>query len=167
MIIAAIIVTLVALSLLWSYRRRRGSEPGFGFVYVNQDGTVRELSPAEREYVSAEYSGGDSGRPYIKSRFESVDGWGSQSGFILRRRVPTAISILPVHPAFDERETALVSDFFASFRAAGDLIETRSDGSVVCTPNPLLSKKKRFELSRIYHLEEQRRREALAKSDGD
>lgn len=163
MLVAAIIIALLILGALWPYRPRRGSESGFKFVYVNQDGTARELSPGEREYVSAEYSGGDSGRPYIKSSFESVDGWGSQSGFIPRRRVPTEIRILPIHPDFDAREKALGDDILASFRAAGDIVETREDGSVVCTPNPQLSTKERFELSRKYHLEEQRRREALAK----
>lgn len=108
-------------------------------------------------------SGGDGGRPYIKSRYKCADGWGSQSGFIERRRVPSRITILPVHPDYDALEKEIGYDMLGSLRAAGDIIETNDDGSITCTPNPSISRKERFELSRQYVLAEQRRREALAK----
>jgi hypothetical protein len=138
------------------------SDSGFEFVYVNQDGSVRELSPAEQTYLSEEFSGGDSGRPYIKSSYKSRDGWGSMSGFIARRSVPARITILPVHPDYDAREKELGFDMLGSHRAAGDIIQTNADGSVSCTPNPNISHAERFELSRRWHLEDQRQREMLA-----
>jgi hypothetical protein len=162
MIIATIVVVVIA-ALVWKFRPRRGHEPGFKYVYVNQDGSARELSPAERAYLSEEFSGGDGGRPYIKSSYESTDGWGSQSGFIERRRVPSRLAILPVHPDYDTREKEFGQDMLGSHRAATDIIETNPDGSISCTPNPKLSTKERFALSRNYMLEDQRRREALAK----
>jgi hypothetical protein len=63
------------------------------FVYVNQDGSARELSPDERIYLSSEFDLFDSGAPYLKARYESRDVCGSQSGFMLRRLVPDQSAI--------------------------------------------------------------------------
>lgn len=160
--IAIVIVALVAW-FAFQTRPRRKPEPGFKFVYVNQDGSARELSPGEQSYLAEEFLGGDSGRPYIKSHYKSSDGWGSKSGFIARRKVPSGIVILPVHPNYDVLKEALGHDMLGSHRAAGDIIKKNPDGSITCTPNPHISGKARFELSRQYTLEEQRQREALAK----
>lgn len=141
---------------------RRFAEPDLEFVYVNQDGTVRELSPAEQAYLSEDYAGADSGRPYVKSHYESQDGWGSLSGFLERHKVPTHLVISPVHPDFDARSKDLGFDVLDSHRAAGDIIETHADGSVSCTPNPEISSAERFELMRDWHLAHQRERERLA-----
>ncbi len=162
MVVATIVIVVIA-ALVWKFRPRRGHEPGFKYVYVNQDGSARELSPADQAYLSEEFSGADGGRPYIKSSYESTDGWGSQSGYIERRRVPWRVAILPVHPDYDAREKAVGQDMFGAHRAAEDIIETNPDGSVTCTPNPKLSSIERFELFRKYTLAEQQRREALAK----
>ena len=129
---------------------------------MNQDGSLRELSPGERTYLSREYLGGDSGRPYVKSDYQSRDGWGSLSGFIERHKVPAQIKILPVHPDYDARAEELGFDTLDPHRAAGDIIETRPDGSVTCTPNPRVSSAERFELMRNWHLAYQRERERLA-----
>ena len=137
-------------------------EPNFEFVYMNQDSSVRELSPAEQTYLSKEFSGGDSGRPYVKSSCKSRDGWGSLSGFIERGKVPAQIKISPVHPDFDARVKELGFDMLDSHRAAGDIIETNADGSVSCSPNPQISSAERFELMRNWHLAHQRERERLA-----
>jgi len=158
----AILIVLAVVALVWKLGPRRLSGPGFKFVYVNQDGSVRELSPGEREYLSEKYLGGDSGRPYIKSRYSSLDGWGSISGFIRRSYVPARITILPVHPDYDAREKELGFDMLDSHRAAGDVIETRADGSIVCIPNPEISSTEWFDLSRSWYLEDQRKREKLA-----
>lgn len=163
MLIAAIAVIII-VGLVWKFGPRRSNEPGFKYVYVNQVGSVRELSRGEQSYLSEQFSGGDSGRPYIKSSYESSDGWGSQSGYIERRRVPSRFTILPVHPNYDELEKELGHDMLGSNRAAGDIIETNIDGSITCTPNPNISRKERFELLRNYMLADQRRREALAKT---
>lgn len=129
---------------------------------MNQDGSVRELSPAERAYLSQEFSGDDSGRPYIKSDHLKRDGWGSLSGFIERRKVPAQIRVLPVHPDYDAKAEELGFDQLDSHRAAGDIIETNADGSVSCTPNPRLSHAERVERMREWELGFQRERERLA-----
>ena len=158
------IAILVAL-LVWKYGPRRKKEPGFNYVYVNQDGSVRELSPGEKEYVSADYAAGDGARPYIKSNYRSSDGWGSQSGFMSRRKVPSRVRILPVNPDYDDLVKELEDDPLGSHRAAGDRIEHQEDGSILITPNPNISRREGFKLARDFMLAEQRKREALARLD--
>lgn len=129
---------------------------------MNQDGSVRELSPGERTYLSTKFSGGDGGRPYIKFRHESRDGWGSLSGFIERRRVPARVEIAPCHPDFDAREKALRVDLLDSLRAAGDRIDLGADGSTSSIPNPQLTRRERFDRIRTWQLARQAEREKLA-----
>lgn len=138
-------------------------QPEFDYVYVNQDGSARELSPRERTYLSTEFSGGDGGRPYIKATYDSRDGWGSLSGFLARRSVPANLTVEPVRPDYDPLEHEGASILLGQARAAGDVIVENADGSVTCTPNPRMSHRDRFELSRRYWLDEQRRREESAK----
>ena len=45
-------------------------------VYVNEDGSVRELTEAERTYVETEFSPLDVARPYIKLRYADRTAWG-------------------------------------------------------------------------------------------
>lgn len=149
----------------WTLRPRRPPEPGFEFVHVNHDGSVRELSPDERTYLSTDFAPGDSARPNVKTLYASRDGWGSRSGFIRRRAVPSHVTIEPVHPEYDARVKALVVDPLASHRAAGDMIATQADGSVVCTPNPSISRVERFRLMRRHVLAEASVREELARSE--
>jgi len=44
-------------------------------VYVNEDGSVRELTEAEKKYVDAEFSRLDGARPYVKSRYTDRTAW--------------------------------------------------------------------------------------------
>lgn len=144
-------------------RRYDADEPGFPFVYVNQDGTVRELSPAEREYLSTEFDPTDGGRPYVKGTYESRDGWGSVSGYLARAAVPSGVVVAPVHPDYDARVKELREDWLDADRAAGDVIVNNPDGTITVSPNPSISREARFERIRRHTLEAQRRREELAK----
>lgn len=133
------------------------------FVHVNQDGSVRELSPDEKKYLSQSFGGGDGDRPYIKDSYESKNGWGSVSGFLSRHRVPSGVKINPVNPnyvppPFDWRRQSIEDG-----RRVGDIVTENADGSVTCTPNPNLSPKARFELLREIELERQKARELLAR----
>jgi hypothetical protein len=160
-IIAFFVILIVVFT--WKVRPRRGHESGFEFVYVNQDGSARELSPDERVYLTQKFIGGDGGRPYIKRYYESRDGWGIRSGYIKRRHVPARIRILPVNPNYDTEVKKIAWDFKEFQRASGYIIVENPNGSFTCTPNPAISRKKRFELARNQLLEQQCRREELAK----
>lgn len=166
MLPAAILVVVIG-GLVWLFVSRRGNkgdqELGYGLVYVNQDGSMRELSPKEQAYTSEEFENYDSGRPYIKSNYKSVDGWGSQSGFMERRRVPKGLVVLPVHSNYDAREEEMGNDMFAAERAAGYIIQENGDGSTTVMPNPDIPIKEQVALVKQHVLQEQRTREALAK----
>jgi hypothetical protein len=58
------------------------------FVYVNQDGTVRDLMADEREYLNEEFHGADGGRPYIKLKYEDRTPDSKIGGFLYRSMVP-------------------------------------------------------------------------------
>jgi hypothetical protein len=133
------------------------------FVYVNQDGSVRELSRDEREYLSQDFHPGDGGRPYIKSSYESHDGWGSVSGFVLRKRVPRKIAVEPVNPNYVPPVVDARREMIEDSEVVGDVITENADGSVTCSPNPSIPLTKRFELLRQVQLERQLGREKLAR----
>jgi len=69
------------------------AEAVYPYVYVNDDGDVRELHLAERQYLEAPFSPFDGGRPYVKGSFDARDGWGSIEGFCHRSKVPRDLSI--------------------------------------------------------------------------
>jgi hypothetical protein len=145
------------------------SATGFPYVYVNQDGSVRELSPNEQKYLSTEFSGADGGRPYVKPKYETRNGWGSQSGYLQRNLVPKHLTIEPVKSNYDmavkEFDQNFMQTRWNAERAAGDTVTVHPDGSISSTPNPTISPKERFDLIRAYNLAEQRKREALANVD--
>jgi hypothetical protein len=65
----------------------------FEYVYVENDGTVRELVFEEKKYLNEEFENTDGNRPYIKSRYNQLTPDKKISGFILRIRVPKNIKI--------------------------------------------------------------------------
>ena len=97
MILSTLLAPILLLLGWWLFlrRSRRATEAGFRYVYVNLDGSARELTSEEREYLSETFSGGDGGRPYIKFRYESLTPDGRMSGFLERRQLPARIGIQP------------------------------------------------------------------------
>src|ERR1700752_5006233 len=61
-------------------------------VYVNEDGSVRELTEAEKKYVDTEFSALDGARPYVKSRYSERTAWGLR-GYLPPADVPYGTSI--------------------------------------------------------------------------
>ena len=74
-------------------RPQRRREPGFEYVYVEDDGNARELDAKEREYLSTTFEGGDGARPYIKLQYESLTLDGRLSGYLPRSQLPKGIPI--------------------------------------------------------------------------
>lgn len=68
---------------------RRGSQ----FVYVKIDGTIRELTNDEIEYLSEEFHPNDGGRPYIKSYYEELTPDNKIWGFLLREKIPENMKV--------------------------------------------------------------------------
>ncbi len=92
--------TIATLALYYYVRHfmpLRPKEQGFAYVYIEEDGTVRELDEEEREYLSTEFHGADGDRPYIKSRYNQLTPDKKISGYLPRRRLPRRIKIKPVN----------------------------------------------------------------------
>lgn len=66
----------------------------FEFVYVENDGTVRELDKDEIEYLETEFEPSDGARPYIKSSYEQLTPDKKILGFLQRSKVPKEIEII-------------------------------------------------------------------------
>ena len=109
-------LTLLAIYLWIRYQRTRSSrpagsvppprplwstspKPSEALLYIEADGSARELTDAEKKYVDTDFSPVDGARPYVKSRYKQRDGWGEIKGFLHRKRLPKDIAIQPAPPS--------------------------------------------------------------------
>jgi hypothetical protein len=74
-------------------RPRRRKEPGFDYVWVDDDGEARELDADERAYLSTTFHPADGARPYVKIRYESRTPDGRLSGYLRRRQLPARVPV--------------------------------------------------------------------------
>ena len=58
------------------------------YIYVNEDGSYRELRDDERKYLEEKFHPADGNRPYVKSTFYSKTPDGKISGFLNRTKLP-------------------------------------------------------------------------------
>jgi hypothetical protein len=63
------------------------------FVWVEDDGSVRELTSDELVYLNTEFHPGDGARPYVKARYSARSPDNRVSGFLPRRKVPRKIIV--------------------------------------------------------------------------
>jgi hypothetical protein len=63
------------------------------FVYVNDDGSARNLTVDESEYLATEFEFGDGARPYIKPRYEARTPDGRLLGFLERSKLPAHVTV--------------------------------------------------------------------------
>ena len=66
----------------------------FEFVYVENDGTVRELDNEEIEYLQTKFEPTDGARPYVKSSYNQLTPDNKINGFLERCKVPNDIQII-------------------------------------------------------------------------
>jgi hypothetical protein len=64
-------------------------------VWINVDGSARELTDTEKKYVDTEFSPFDGARFYIKADYWKRNGWGDLSGYLERKKVPNGILVNP------------------------------------------------------------------------
>jgi hypothetical protein len=102
--------------------------PLYPYIYVNADGTARELHAAERAYLETEFKGGDGAMPYIKDSYEERNGWGEISGFLKRAALPAGTPVADA-PAEDPSRPLGRDDFIKFLRGKGLEVVENSDGS--------------------------------------
>ncbi|WP_395376783.1 hypothetical protein [Marinicella sp. W31] len=66
----------------------------YPYVYVEEDGSCRELLAGERMYLQERFHPGDGGRPYVKRSYESLTPDGKILGFCARKYIPQNILIV-------------------------------------------------------------------------
>lgn len=64
-------------------------------LHIENDGSARELTEAEKRYVDTEFSPFDGARPYLKSCCWQQNAWGELRGYLHRKEVPDGVPIDP------------------------------------------------------------------------
>ncbi|HSG24638.1 MAG TPA: hypothetical protein VLA32_00855 [Anaerolineales bacterium] len=67
----------------------------YPYVWVDEEGGVRELAPHEKEFLETPFIPGDGGAPATKSDYHQKNGWGNLRGFCKRLHIPEGIEIQP------------------------------------------------------------------------
>jgi len=73
-------------------------KPSKVLVFIDNDGSARELTDAEKTYVDADFSPFDGARPYIKPRYDQRNALGELRGFLQRRQLPAGTAVHPAPP---------------------------------------------------------------------
>ncbi len=107
----------------------------YPIVYVNDDESVRELHPDEREYLETPFHPADGGRPYIKGSFEAEDGWGKRGGFCPRSKIPHSISTQDA-PAQNPTKPLTKEGLMEFLREKGLAVTENADGTVSAMKQP-------------------------------
>ncbi len=107
-------------------------ESPYPYVYVNDDGTVRELHEAERKYLEEPFSPYDGARPNVKGDIEARDGWGSVAGYCHRSAIPLNLQIAnaPLEDPFRPMSKAEHIEWLKKRMPGFEVVE-RADGTVV------------------------------------
>jgi hypothetical protein len=114
----------------FSSRGRTPSERPYPFIFVEADGTARELHAGEREYLETEFEGADGARPYIKGKYQQRDGWGALSGYMKRSKLPAGTSVSQA-PLDDPSKPLSRDEYVAFLRAKGQEVTENADGTFV------------------------------------
>jgi hypothetical protein len=101
----------------------------YPYIYVNADGTARELHASERAYLETEFKGGDGAMPYIKDSYDERNGWGDLSGYLKRKALPAGTAVADA-PLEDPRRPLTREDFAAWLRSKGAEVIENDDGSI-------------------------------------
>jgi hypothetical protein len=90
-----ILLAMVILFASWGYisnermRREKAAKTySLRFVYIEEDGSPRALTPQESELLDTEFHPADGARPYIKAKYAERTPDGRISGFLPRRKLP-------------------------------------------------------------------------------
>jgi hypothetical protein len=100
------------------------------YVYVNADGTARELHPNERQYLETEFLPGDGAAPNVKDNYAERNGWGEIRGYLQRSKLPGGIHIQDA-PKENPRRPMNKAEYVEWLRSKGVRVTEKNDGSLV------------------------------------
>jgi hypothetical protein len=102
--------------------------PLYPYIYINADGTARELHASERAWLETEFKGGDGAMPNVKDSYEERNGWGELNGYLARTALPAGTPVADA-PAEDPRRPMSPQEYIASLRRKGVRVTENGDGS--------------------------------------
>ncbi len=71
----------------------------YPYIYVEDNGTYREIDEEERKYLEERFHPGDGARPYVKFGLYSMTPDGKIGGFLKRTKLPRDIKKgIPIPP---------------------------------------------------------------------
>jgi hypothetical protein len=100
----------------------------YPYIYVNADGTARELHPEERQYLETEFSGGDGAAPHIKESYAERNGWDEVTGYLERSKLPDGMQTQEA-PQENPCRPLGKTEYIAWLRSRGAVVTEKSDGS--------------------------------------
>jgi hypothetical protein len=100
----------------------------YAYLYVNADGSARELHPNERNYLETPFHTGDGSRPAVKRSYSQKDGWGEIKGYLKRADLPKGTPIHPA-PSEDPWKPLTRADQIQFLRGKGMEVTENSDGT--------------------------------------
>jgi hypothetical protein len=101
----------------------------YPYIYINADGTARELHPNERAWLETEYTLGDGAAPHVKDSYDDRNGWSELNGYLARAALPTGTPVGDA-PAADPRRPMSRADTIAWLRGKGVEVTESDDGSL-------------------------------------
>ncbi len=104
----------------------------YPYLYVNDDGTARELHRSERSYLETSFNPFDGNRPFVKDTYEQKNGWGNLHGFCHRSKIPVSVKISPApldDPYKPSNKTVLEEQIEFYTKQGWDVIQN-PDGTV-------------------------------------
>jgi hypothetical protein len=112
------------------------SDDRYSHIYVNADGSARELHATERRWLETPFKGGDGAAPNVKSDYDERNGWGELNGYLARSLLPEGVVIHDA-PAEDPIRPMTREEFIAWLRNKGMVVTEKSDGSFTMSkPRP-------------------------------
>jgi hypothetical protein len=102
----------------------------YSYVYVNADGTARELHPNEREYLETEFLPGDGAAPSVKDSYAERNGWGEITGYLKRSKLPGGTPIQDA-PKEDPTRPLSEAEYAEWLRSKGVRVAEKNAGSLV------------------------------------
>ncbi len=139
-------ITTYFVWVSWQTRPRRPKEDGYKYIYIEDDGSAREIAPDEIEYLETKFHPADGARPYIKLQYESLNGWGNLAGYLPRRQLPKNILIAHAPSKHFIERSNLKEALFEEHKLAGDTVIENPDGSFTIKHNKNISMKERYEI---------------------
>jgi hypothetical protein len=108
----------------------------YPYVYVNADGTARELHACERQYLETEFRPGDGAAPYVKGTYAARNGWRELNGYLMRSKLPHGIQIHDAPAEDPTRALSTKEQQIEWYRSKGLEVVENGDGTFTLKGRP-------------------------------